>query len=441
MEKVNSELESYFRKISRSLKETDDLVRVEITLTKDQLINPLLKQCLEQGYFDKIKKNCYIDFICKDGDLFFDENETKLLLENYQAIVGEMTIEEIIKNRRIVRDQLFFEETIFGKMHTESPKGKLIESYPETKSVKRRFSEIIEINKKLSTIAEKINNLPEQLSPFEKYLLCHKVASNIEFFYNGGVNESSQSFVDTVKTNKGCCVGKAQYLRALLYMVGIKACDIKIFDHRLDLAKLKDYVKNGRDGSITIESTGETYTFEKGTEVLIKQFSRNDTKHRLNHEINLVELNDENYDIHGIFAADNHSKGCINNCYIPLEGNIDTIFNFSSFYSSAEDVCKFLDKLDTKENKKLGEKQADKIYKEYYKIGERLSKSDGEDILYNDHNHSIKTMQAIESRIRLEEAPLAGSIPFKVLEKAQAKIDKIYKNYFTEKNHEKEPVL
>ena len=57
-----------------------------LTLTKAQLIDPMLLSCLKNKVFDKEFAGKKIKFKCADGDLFFKAGEFETLVENYKAI-------------------------------------------------------------------------------------------------------------------------------------------------------------------------------------------------------------------------------------------------------------------------------------------------------------------------------------------------------------------
>lgn len=294
----------------------------EVLLKKKQLLSPLLKECIKEGFFKDSKLYKY-NFVCIDSDLFFNTQEALELLETYQSIKdmgGEVFFEEIVSES-------------YDDIWNDRAK-KLSALTFETDFFHYSFDEMMQINKKLYDVAKKINSglvddlgLPIKLSPFEKYLLCYRIVQNVPYYNKNEPNNSSHSYVETVMRNAGCCAGKAKYLQALLKWVGIDSCDIAVSSKKsrcfifssiqqsLKKAFSRNWRNNDEEGARFNFQYNQKYMEELQDLLSITHFNLenslshfNETperlKHLSNHKMNLVYLKDDKYGLDGVFAAD-----------------------------------------------------------------------------------------------------------------------------------------
>lgn len=360
-----------------------------VTLSKDEIASPELKKCIEGGLFNNdINAGRKVVVKCSDKDLAFNREEAMKLIENHEALSkngGEMV----------------FEETI------------LAGSSPTSRSYNMKFNDVLvsfpemmKVNEKLTRFADVVKKISEknQLSPYEQYLLCHKIVSNMEYYWesNGqSLYHSSQSYIETVAKNAGCCVGKAEYLRALLSMVGIKACTIG--------------VDSDRELAIYYSAMGD----QKTAHAFIKRVNKKDSNSlRTNHRITLVSLDDPKYGMHGVFAGDPSTEDAPET--IPIGTHLDVLFNYSVLYDDGREICKFLN----------GLPNAKKQKKDYSQYKQRLANHDkmlGRSGTFNQYRHQ----KALEAFSRLERARISNAPQKLKAFDANLRINRIYKRMYS----------
>lgn len=296
--------------------------KVEINLDKHMLTSPLLKEILvaEEENFKDFKKECpngkYV-FLCRDDNVVYNGQELDILAENVELIkklygcdllfVSQISyrtstkkLEELqaqrdklqaeiksiddkesnsmskyielstvkLKVEMLLSDLNLYLDTIKQRAKEKLPPTEEYEKIDVTETATHTFDEILYANKLLIEQAEKINSfevkdengVSRHLSPFEKYLVCFYFASSlIDYNSNGKTNAETRDLITILKTKQGCCVGYAAILKTMLSMVGINSCSIAV---------------------ITNDNWQE------------------------NHKQNLVEIDDDLYNIHGVFVAD-----------------------------------------------------------------------------------------------------------------------------------------
>ncbi len=330
---------------------------VTLVVTKAELIDPMLKACLKEKVFEDKFGNAKLKIKCSDRDIFFKEDELKSLLENHQAIEES-------------QGKLYFEETVsIGATRDETENaGELKEFYKRLDKVERSFEEVLKINQKLSEVADKINGgyIDEEgnammLSPLEKYLLCFKIVNDIDYYLEDKNEKTkagysiSRSLIDVVKNQRGCCVGKSEYLYALLKMVGIENCCITIDSNREDLIKtmsnkeiLKDDYYYDLANSPLSNSEVEDVKYQlkhiESQLVDLLDDGKSLSQIKTNHKANLINLNDEKYGFNGIFLGDSTAVQ-LSLEILPLKDKLDYLLNFASYFSSGSEISKFLDNI------------------------------------------------------------------------------------------------
>lgn len=390
------------------------------TLTKEELTNPLLKQCIEQGLLEEITREKFGDFAqdarivikCADTDLAFNQDEAMQILENREAL-------------RKIGGEIVFEETVcsggqtFGPSYVSLYQGSRFSPESELKKIGKYFIDraavdysiylnkvlvsfpaMMEVNNRLTSVAEQINMISEKnhLSPYEKYLLCNRFVGDLEYYrkdekVDHGEYRASQSYVETVQKNKGCCVGKAQYLRALLSMVGIKSCAIVVHNNNEYAAYFYSVDEKVAASKISIESMT-----------------------RSNHVINLVCLEDQKYGVSGVFAAD--AVGLIAPSFIPLEDNL-SLFNYVTVYGS-EGLKEVLENAQTTKEHK--DKSFDDFEAAIREQGDLLK--DG--VFFDPSRHE----RALEICSLLRTTKFADDAVLQREEEIKRKIDHIYSSEF-----------
>lgn len=316
-----------FDRVIGELNPNDTKVTV-LTLTKDEITSPLLKESIEQSLFDDILgTSSKLVVKCSDRDLAFNKEEAMRLVDNHEVLTkagGAMFFEESISSANCVTgDEIVDENENEGLASADSEQSNVSREYKEIiKHVLVSFQEMMGVNEKLADLAKNIKEISDEnnLTPYEQYLLCHRVVSNLPYYTTENASyDSSQSYIETVQKNSGCCVGKAQYLRALLSMIGIKSCVISVNSKNEEAA----YRRTEGKPSLQSESI------------------------LTNHAINLICLEDQKYGISGVFAGDAVARGSYD--FITLENNLTVLFNYGGLYRGKNQICTFLKGLPTDE--------------------------------------------------------------------------------------------
>lgn len=362
-----------------------------VTLSKDEIASPELEKCIDLGLFDKdIKAGRKVVIKCSDKDLAFNQEEAMRLIKNHEALSkngGEMVFEETIS-----KSSSFFNDSF------DLQQNDVLVSFPE----------MMKVNAKLTRLADMVKQISKRnhLSPYEKYLLCHKVVSEMQYYFEADDPLkkhlryfSSQSYIETVTKNAGCCVGKAEYLRALLSMVGIKACTIGI--------------DADREEATYFASRGFPEEAQESMKV-VKNKEHSDFA--TNHRVTLISLDDSKYGMHGIFVGDASSKGAPDT--IPVGVNLDKLFNYGGLYDDGERICDFLDDLPSAKKQK-------KDYSNYKQELASVINVLGRSATFNQYRHQ----KVLEAFSRLEQARIAKA-PFFLPLGPHYKIDEIYKNMY-----------
>lgn len=439
---------------------------VEISVDKDFLTNPYdIKDKFANGFFNKFNKNKIV-FICSDSELFFNEQEAMVLIENYN----------IIKNNGC---ELNFIETISGASYHDIDNYTVSDSFQIEKEVKRSFEEVMQINAKLIKIAEKINKgFPDEtgkiqkLSPAEKYFLCFEIVNDIEFFMYGfgyiirsdeliPKNFPSQSYIDTVKKNRGCCVGKSKYLEALLHLVGITNCSININSKMECYVNRKFVLKADPQQQFVIN--GKSVNASEIEEFL--QDCNYSDNWLSDHQANLIYLVDDKYKIDGAFIGDSTSYGAQ---FVPIKEEEDRklLFNPINLMLSGKNINNFFNKLNFKKKcspseefiieKDFAKECGDELFKcaghklfDIYKMNqnpvsiknpddvrEYCTKTFGEnrvDSIMEDLevNHKFANLlEAIQAKINLENAPVENVLTYETYCELTKKAHEIYTKNF-----------
>lgn len=363
-----------------------------VTLSKDEIVSPELEQCIEHGLFNNdIQAGRKIVIKCSDKDLAFNQEEAMRLVKNHEALSkrgGEMMFEES------VRRGLFYKENSLGV---------------EINDVLVSFPEMMKVNAKLTNIANAVNKISEKnhFSPYEKYLLCHKIISQMKYYHeeNDPLKKytpyfASQSYIETVTKNAGCCVGKAEYLRALLSMVGIKSCTFSLDSDR-EIAALYDALGYPKEARKTMKKVNNKEHSDLFT----------------NHRITLIALDDSKYGMHGVFAGDAACEGAADT--IPLGTKLDAWFNYGGLYSDGKVLCDFLCDLPT------STKQS-KDYSEYKQNLSNHKNVLGGSEMFNRYRHK----KALEAFSRLEQTRISKAPYQQKASAAKKKIDEIYEKMY-----------
>lgn len=393
-----------------------------LTLTKEEIISPQLSQCIRQGVFKKIGDGTKLVIKCSDRDLAFNTDEAMNLIQNHEAlkeIGGEMIFEETIlrDNKLYYSDQsnpmssrLINEVSMRGNLDDSNLKQRVEDALSKDPNIYEMikshilvsFPEMMEVNKKLTKLSEKINKLSKEnnLSPYEKYLLCCEAIKGLTYYINDqNVYDPAQSYIETVQKNSGCCLGKAQYLRALLSMIGIKSCTV-VVDSRREWATYYHEIDR------------QNLAQEKLDEVNKNEHERLG----IDHAMNLIFLEDPKYGISGVFAGDAVSVGAPST--ISLDGNLDTFLNYSMLYESGEEIFEFLDDLPTAT-------EQGKDYSEF----EKALKAYGKRFETGTQFESHRQKKAEEAFARLKRTKLS-EFSLEQDDEIVNKINKIYKHYF-----------
>ncbi len=378
MQSQEDKLKYFGERIINKAKHGNEMVT--LTLTKVQLIDPMLLRCIQEKVFEKEFGGKKIKFKCADGDLFFKTDEFKALNENYQAINengGELVFEETVK---------------FSSYDNYSSNKELLDFADIFDKKERSFEEIVQINIKLSEIAEKINNgivdengNNNQLSPLEKYLICFQIVNDITYFNEDNASRITdgysitRSLVDLVNNHYGCCVGKSEYLRALLSMVGIESCSVAVDSdrqkilykqNRLDQDKIAFDKSRASLINGDYENDDKLYkkrSLELDIEEKMLKSKQDEIKESLdeykkdftylNHQTNLIYLKDEKYGVDGIFLGDATWGG--NFTAVTLNKDIEMFFNFGTLFISGDSISKFLDRVGGQSNQNKEDNEQD----------------------------------------------------------------------------------
>lgn len=363
-----------------------------VTLSKDEIASPELEKCIDRGLFDNdIKAGRKVVIKCSDKDLAFNQDEAMRLIKNHDALSkngGEMMFEETISKSS------FYTDASFDLQFSD-----VLVSFPE----------MMRVNEKLTNIAYMVKKISDQnhFSPYEKYLLCHKVVSEMQYywegdgrFYSNPAYHSSQSYIETVTKNAGCCVGKAEYLRALLSMVGIKSCTIG--------------VDGDRETAIYYNANGNSKEARKMIEkVNNKPFRDLFTNHR----ITLVALDDPKYGMHGIFAGDASTSKAPST--VPIGSHLDVLFNYGGLYDDGERICEFLNDLPNA-------KQPKKDYSVFKRGLANHKNMLGRSATFNQSRHQ----NALEAFSRLEQTRISKAPYQQKVFEAVGKINRIYNKMY-----------
>ncbi len=364
---------------------------VTLVVSKKELIDPMLKACFKDKFFQSQFDGQKIKFLCDDSDLFFKEEEFLSLVENYQAMEES-------------KGKLSFKERVYRGIRREFDNEELVEFSEAINTVERSFEDVLKINKKLYEIAETINSgyvddegNVKMLSPFEKYFLCYQIVNDVEYFvedrndYQNVGHSISRSLIDVINNQKGCCAGKAEYLYALLSMVGIDSCPVYINSYREHILyeqteydkklseynqMLENYISDERWSSDNDWSSNKSLEISAMRKNLVKaERDLAEMKKKINniwdsiivdHATNLINLKDEKYSINGIFMGDATDINKLD--ILPIPENFDFIFNFVSLFTSMDRVSAFLDKIEKREVNN----QTNNEVKDYIAISRRL---------------------------------------------------------------------
>lgn len=349
VETDNEELKQFFEK----LKYTKEDNKIVVELTKEQLLSPLLKQCLEEGLF-KTDTGIKYEFACYE-QFVLNPKEAKAFAQNATAILKSHT------------DMWFYEKKEGGSNILSSLKTILLSYQIEDLGYFRySLEQVLGINIKLAEYAKKIksltvtkNGITRNLSPFEKYLLCYKIIENVPYTLYEDTNneiELSRSFYATVLNNRGCCVGKAFFLKALLKMVGIDSCVIAVNSTASNLAFHDNSIQMIQNTPMDFfERYGENKGIEFHLETKVYRYYLSKLQSTFlvelkapNHAINLVYLDDKNYGISGVFASDATDEPLERLCL--FDDIIDAYMSIGPFKNSKydKDLCTYADLIDPK---------------------------------------------------------------------------------------------
>ncbi len=348
-------LRDYFHILKKT---KNDDGSVEIILNKLQLIDPNFTKALNNRVFSMFAEGKEINFVCEDRDLFFTEEEALNLLQNYGQIKDQ-------------NGELYFKETLYDAgwhVATNSTKEKVTllglgNTQYSLKTANIPFHQVLRVNNKLQEVAKKINEYAEShnLSSYEKYLVCFKYINKIKFADDDEDFVNLRTLVGTIKENKGCCVGKAQSLRALLHLCGINSCCINVNGIAYGLLvvpMLKKYHLNAVVDGMPLDEAKLKF---------IKDFNKmnKSSKQTENgHQINIVQFEDDKYNMHGIGVADTCNEFCT---FCPFE-DIDQLrhtFNFTS-YAALSHGGGFEDFIREINPSYLPDKKIDRIEREYF---------------------------------------------------------------------------
>lgn len=376
-----------------------------LTLGKKDITNPQFGKCVEQGMLSATRKNASLVVKCSDQNLFFNEAEAMNLMNNFEIV-------------QAAGGTIVFEETINadsrGIQYGRKDEKKVAIYAEFLHRVLVAYPEMMGVNKKLTTLADKVNKISaeQNFSPLEKYLLCQKIIGELECADESGkiyvptMYMPSQSFVETIRRNKGCCLGKSQYLKALLSLVGIDSCVIYTNSAR-------EYLLVNKAHGIEVENDEKSITYG-------------------DHAFNLIHLEDPKYGISGIFAGDAvRSEDLM--AFIPLNDDVSMLFNWGGVFTSCDELEAFLNKLPTQvlnADKNLSD--ADKKQK----IQEELNaiRNQTGDLFYAACKKSREKIGRCAAVLaRLKQSKFEKSEKLNTVAKAQQKVCAVYKKYFYRK--------
>lgn len=382
---------------------------LEIPFSKKDLSNPKFNAFLKQlcKYKDK---DASFELIYTDREMFLDD----------RYAVKLCYLNDEIKNNN---GKIYFVEEINERGSLLGSKSKeAITSFRKT-----TFEETIEANQIIVNMANKINRIAKEknLSPFEKYLLCFRVVNAIEYSekdddYFKDNYLKSQSFIETILSNKGICVGKAEYLRNLLNLVGINACEVGINSILKTKIKTNDL---RRVLDLKTEHIPETEEFLAMLDELCKGLGDPSKIKNTDHSTNLIYLEDEKYGISGIFEGD------------PTWGDKYAITSLSQ-----EDVL-FLFKGKETFNHEREREQISQMIEEASK-GREVEKNKQRTNSTKNSPSLISNNQSISLQTRLAMSKLAQPLSDLKLKDALDLVNKIYEEEFKyEENLASKPVV
>ena len=330
-------LKDYMSLLIKNQKKDDDLNCNVITLTKNQLVHQNFTKAINHNLFNKLKVDKNTVFLCNDKNLFFSQKQALTLLQNYKLI------------KKQGYDLVFREPLKDSSQNIISDNNRFVGIEMDKRGMLLTFGEILQINTKLLQCANKINNYSNNhnLSPFEKYLVCFNYVSNIQ--YSTDYFDMSHSYTGTILKNQGCCVGKSQYLRILLKLCNINSCCATMMmskemeeltyhffkKYRNDLSFFDD-----KNNPINIEEWRYFYSNE------VQNINELDIQTCNDHCINLIYIDDDKYNLHGIFTCDTCNSMLK---YMPIKdrNSLKNIFNFSTYalFSNGGEFDAFLSEI------------------------------------------------------------------------------------------------
>lgn len=387
------ETSQYCKKILEKVSVENDVIT--ITLSKKELINPALKESIENGTFQTMLKEKYqnvdnatLKFVCRDDDVFFNRNEGDDIWFNAEAI------------KSIGGDLSFCELVNESYYYYNDNNGRLtyLKSLHQPAEYHYTFDEVWLVHKNLLKIARKINNSQIDskgkiyyLSPFEKFMICFKIAHDLTY---NTESDKQRSLIGTIKGKKGCCAGIAKVFTALLKEVGITCAYMPVQSRIESYFPFLDS-RNKNTATYYMNGLRENY---KNLSFIDKDMS--------NHRCNIVYLEDKKYGINGTFAADAtwdkpffpyRTKEL--NMFFALDGLFWTKF--------AKNILNFASKCPGPKQLPL-EKREEIELKMFYKLAEALKynlKNNNPKISYNELYCLNKKIEQLSSFVKQADVP------------------------------------
>ncbi len=327
------------------LKRTTYSDHIVVEVKREDLVSPNFSRAIRDQLFVMLAGGKRVEFHCIDKDLYFRESEALKLLGDYEYLKAhgcELYFRETLDDMGIEfsldeADRLdYFTIGSNNKTYENDDRvqaGKLDwDKTGKTMTTPITFDQVMEANSKILSVANKINRYAEEhnISPFEKFLICRKyICKKIEYITEPVVD--THSYIGTILAMKGCCSGEAQSLRILLKLCGINSfcisTDINAKDVNLSLPLMRRY-----SGVNTLIYEGKELTIDEYEKICIDKINSLESKEMsTNHAINIVQIDDDKYGMHGIGATDPTGSNDFELLFIKDKECLNNLFNFSSY--------------------------------------------------------------------------------------------------------------